>query len=212
MLMVGTDAALVEQDLRAGRLCCPACEAELRPWGFARPRTLRGRGVVRAPPMRPRRGRCRGCRGTHVLLTILVLVRRADLAEVIGEALVRAAAGAGHRRVAGVLGVPHTTVRGWLRRFAGRAHEIRAHFTRLVVWLDPSPGPVTPRSTALADAVEAIGLAAQAAERRLGPGGEPVRVSRDSLDRWIRAWVRHEAPCIRAEMKGLRRRSVAAGR
>jgi len=168
MLMVGTDAALVEQDLRAGRLCCPACEAELRPWGFARPRTLRGRGVVRAPPMRPRRGRCRGCRGTHVLLTILALVRRADLAEVIGEALVRAAAGAGHRRVAGVLGVPHTTVRGWLRRFAGRAHEIRAHFTRLVVWLDPSPGPVTPRSTALADAVEAIGLAAQAAERRLG--------------------------------------------
>ena len=50
-----------------------------------------------------------------------------------------------------------------------------------------------------------------AAGEHLGPGGEPVRVSRDTLDRWIRAWVRHEAPCIRAEMKGLRRRSVAAG-
>lgn len=165
--MVGTDAARVEQDLQAGQLSCPGCEAELRPWGFARPRRLRGRGT-RAPPVRPRRGRCRGCRGTHVLLTVLALVRRVDLAEVIGAALVRKAAGSGHRTIAGILGVPPTTVRGWLRRFAARAHEIRAHFTRLAVWLDPSPGPVTPRSSPVADALEAIGLAAQAAERRLG--------------------------------------------
>src|SRR4051812_24470962 len=103
--MVGTDAACIEQDLVAGRLCCPDCGAELRPWGFARPRTLRGRGT-RAPPFRPRRSRCRGCLRTHVLLTILALVRRVDLAEVIGEALVRAAAGAGHRTIAGVLCLP----------------------------------------------------------------------------------------------------------
>src|SRR5205823_12401014 len=111
-------------------LSCPVCEAELRPWGFARPRTLRGRGT-RAPPLRPRRGRCRGCLRTHVLLTVLALVRRVDLAEVTGEALVRAAAGAGHRTIAGVLGVPPSTARGWLRRFAARAQKIRAHFTGL---------------------------------------------------------------------------------
>jgi hypothetical protein len=111
VLMVGTDAARVEQDLQAGGLLCPQCGAELRPWGFARPRTLRARGT-RAPPLRPRRGRCRGCRRTHVLLTILALGRRVDLAEVIGEALVRSAAGAGHRTIAGVLGVPLTTARG----------------------------------------------------------------------------------------------------
>ena len=29
---------------------------------------------------------------------------------------------------------------------------------------------------------------------------------------WLDNTVRHEAPCNRAEMKGLRRRSVAAGR
>lgn len=103
-----------------------------------------------------------------MLLTILALVRRVDLAEVIGAALVRKAAGSGHRTIAGILGVPPTTVRGWLRRFVVRADEIRVHFTRLAVWLDPSLGPVTPRSTPVADAVEAIGLAAQAAERRLG--------------------------------------------
>jgi transposase-like protein len=164
--MVGIDAARVEQDLQAGRLSCPECEAELRPWGFARPRALRG--ATRAPPLRPRRSRCRGCRGTHVLLGVLTLIRRVDLAEVIGEALVRAAAGAGHRTIGAMLGVPPTTVRGWLRRFAARADEIRAHFTRLALWLDPSPGPIAPRSSPAADAVEAIGLAAQAAERRLG--------------------------------------------
>jgi transposase-like protein len=169
--MVGTDAARVEQDLQAGRLSCPECEAELRPWGFARPRTLRARGT-RAPPFRPRRSRCRGCLRTHVLLTILALVRRVDLAEVIGEALVRAAAGAGHRTIAGVLCLPPTTVREWLRRFTAHAERIRAHFTRLAVWLDPSLAPATPRSTPVADAVEAIGLAAQAAGRRLG--NQPV--------------------------------------
>ena len=53
---------------------------------------------------------------------------------------------------------------------------------------------------------------ALASVEHLGPSGSYMKVSRPTLDRWIRAWVRHEAPCIRAEMKGLRRRSVAAGR
>lgn len=80
-----------------------------------------------------------------MLLPVIALVRRVDLAEVIGAALVRRAAGAGHRTIGGELGVPPTTAREWLRRFAARAAEIRAHFTRLAAWLDPSGGAITPR-------------------------------------------------------------------
>ena len=47
--------------------------------------------------MTPRRSRCTGCGATHVLLPVLVLVRRADTAAVIGAALAARAAGAGHR-------------------------------------------------------------------------------------------------------------------
>jgi hypothetical protein len=108
-----------------------------------------------------------------VLLPGVALLRRVDLAQVIGQALLAKAQGRGHRVIAGELGVPATTVRGWLRRFAERAELVRAHFTRLVVWLDPQAGPVCPRGSPVADAVEAIGTAAVAAARRFGPGLGP---------------------------------------
>jgi hypothetical protein len=41
------------------------------------------------------------------------------------------------------------------------------------VWLDPQAGPICPRGSPLADAVEAIGTAAVAAARRLGPALGP---------------------------------------
>ena len=66
----------------------------------------------------PRRSRCRGCGATHVLLPAWCLLRRADAAAVIGAALAAAAAGDGHRKIAGRLGRAAPTVRGWLRRFA----------------------------------------------------------------------------------------------
>jgi hypothetical protein len=167
VLMVGADPAGVEQQLGAGELACPGCGGGLGRRGFARRRRLRDRaGRVE---VRPRRGRCRACRATHVLLPVVALARRLDLAQVIGMALLARAAGRGHRPIAAELGVPATTVRGWLRRFASRAELIRTHFTRLAVWLDPQAGPVEPRGSPLADAVEAIGTAAVAATRRLGP-------------------------------------------
>jgi hypothetical protein len=54
-----------------------------------------------------------------------MLVRRADTVLVIGAALLAEAAGLGHRRVAVVLGRPQSIVRGWLRRFTGRAESVR---------------------------------------------------------------------------------------
>jgi hypothetical protein len=108
-----------------------------------------------------------------VLLPVSGLLRRVDLAEVIGAALLAKAAGRGHRQVAAELGVPQTTVRGWLRRFVERAELVRGHFTRLAVWLDPQAGPITSRGSPVPDAVEAIGMAAVAATRRFGLGLGP---------------------------------------
>lgn len=100
---------------------------------------------------------------------MLALLRRCDVVESIGRALEAKAAGAGHRSVAAGLGAPETTVRGWLRRFAGRAPVIREHFTRVAHRLGAELGAVQPRASPFADAVEAIGVAALAAAERYGP-------------------------------------------
>jgi hypothetical protein len=104
-----------------------------------------------------------------VLLPASWLVRRADAVVVIGAALVAKALGAGHRRIAGVVARPESTVRGWLRRFAVRAQEVRALFTGLLHAVDPLACPLEAAGTRFADAVEALGRAGAAAVARLGP-------------------------------------------
>lgn len=160
--MVGTDSGEVEQRLRAGELTCP-CGGDLAPWGYARERTVRGVGVVR-----PRRARCGGCLITHVLLAVSCLVRRADGSDVIGAALRLKATGAGHRPIAVALGLPVSTVRGWLRAFTRNVEAVRSLFTALLVQLDPLTGPLPSHPSVFADAVEVIGGCAGAARRRLG--------------------------------------------
>ena len=119
---------MVEADLAAGRLCCPACEGPLRRWGFARERQVRIREGIRS--IRPRRACCQPCGTTHVLLPAWAVPRRRDGAEVIGQALLDNARGLGHRRIAARLGWPPGTVRGWLRTFASRAELISASARR----------------------------------------------------------------------------------
>jgi len=115
VLMVSGDLEWVEQELIAGGLACPGCGDRLAGWGQARVRNVRtAAGEAR---VRPRRARCVGCRSTHVLLPDVVLLRRRDSVGVIGAALVARGAGDGHRRIAGRLGVPASTVRGLMRRF-----------------------------------------------------------------------------------------------
>lgn len=167
MVTVGTDVLQVERRLSAGLLACPDCEGRLSPWGWARARELRGDGGS-GWAVRPRRARCSGCARTHVLLPVRALLRRADTVEVIGAALGLAAAGWGHRRIAARLGRAAATVRGWLRRFGGRAEVLRSGFTALLVGLDPLAVLPTPAVTGLGDAVAVIVAAAVAVVARWG--------------------------------------------
>lgn len=183
MLMVGTDPVEVERMLLCGELSCPSCPGLLAPWGYARWRSSRGAaGTVRH---RPRRGRCSWCGATHVLLAQVWLVRRADAAGVIGAALEAKVGGAGHRSIAAALGRPVSTVRGWLRRFAARAEQVRDHFTCLLHALDPLAQPLAPRGCPVADAVEAVGAAAVAAVLRLSPADPWAFASRASGGRLL---------------------------
>jgi NAD(P)-dependent dehydrogenase (short-subunit alcohol dehydrogenase family) len=83
-----------------------------------------------------------------VLLPVRCLLRRADAAGVIGQALVLAAAGHGHRVVA-----------------ERRAGPLRSAFTALACGLDPDPLLPAPAGSDLADAVTAV---VAAAARRWG--------------------------------------------
>jgi hypothetical protein len=105
-----------------------------------------------------------------VLLPVVALPRRADTVSVIGSALVAKARGVGFRRIAAGLGCPAETVRGWLRRFAGRAEAVRAVFTWWLRALEPDPVLPGPAGGGWADAVTAILAAARAAVGRFALG------------------------------------------
>jgi hypothetical protein len=167
VLTVGVDAARVEGRLVRGELACPGCGGCLGPWGWARTRVLRGGGAVR-----PRRSRCRSCGHSHVLLPVFALLRRADVVTVIGAALAAKAAGAGARTAAAAVGRPVETVRGWLRRFAGRAETVRVMFTALLVDAGVDPVPPAASSSVFADAVAAVVGASVAVATRWPDVGE----------------------------------------
>ena len=165
MLTVGNDAAGVERMLEAGSLACPECGGRLAGWGHGRERTVFG-PARSGQRVRPRRSRCVACRVTHVLLPARLLLRRADEAAVFGAGLAAAALGRGCRRAAAGLGVPADTARGWLRRFAGRAGQVREAFTRAAAALSVDPVPLEPAGSPLADAVVAVVATAAAVAAR----------------------------------------------
>jgi hypothetical protein len=165
VMTVGLDAAAVENDLRAGLFRCPVvgCGASLGPWGSARERLVRGAGRLL-----PRRGRCRLCRRTQVLLPASVLLRRADAVTVIGAALLAKATGAGHRPIAALLEVPASTVRGWLRRIVMVAQRVLAVFGTVAGQLGTEFTPPAPTADPVAAVLELLGALSAAAARRLG--------------------------------------------
>ncbi len=159
------------EQLPAQEMACPGCGDTLAPWGYARARSVRSGHGTGELSLRPRRVRCRGCRTTQVLLPAACLPRRADTVEVIGTALLAAATGASHRRIAADLDRPANTVRGWIRRATAHAPHLRENATILAYQFDSVLPPIPPAATVLGDAVQALGAAVAAVTRRLGPTG-----------------------------------------
>jgi hypothetical protein len=173
------DVGAARRALFRRALRCPGCSAPLKPWGRAREREVCGPGGAREA-FRPDRGRCAGCGATHVILQAGLLSGRAYAAGLIGQALAAAAGGHGHRRVAGDLGVPAGTARGWIRRARRSAEQLRVIGVQAVVALDPELLPARALADPLGCAVDALGAAAVAMDRRLGL---------DAADMWERIVV-----------------------
>jgi uncharacterized protein DUF6431 len=125
--------ALMGRAVKVPRPQCPSCSLPVVFWsGYWRYVRWRERERKVFIP----RVRCRGCGVTHALLPAFVLARRLDAAESAGLVIGQVAAGAcGVRRAAAAEGVPHTTARGWVRRFAGRAGELAVSFSALAAEL-----------------------------------------------------------------------------
>lgn len=177
-MTVGLNGAAVESDLCAGLLGCPVvgCGAVLGPWGWARERIVRGAGRLR-----PRRGRCRGCGRTQVLLPASVLLRRADAVTVIGAGLLAMAGGVGHRPIAVLLEVPSSTVRGWLRRIASVVDRVLAVLAAAAAQLGVEFTLPAATADPVAAVVELLGALAAGMARRLGGSCSPWRLA---ADRW----------------------------
>ena len=173
-MLLCADAEAASAALVSGALACPSCRTgRLGPWGYGPEREIRT-GGGRRETLRPRRGRCRSCRATHLLLPSWAVPRRADSAGVIARAAALSALhGAGSVRVGERLSVPAGTVRGWLRRLRARAgqllQEATAAFGFLVaVIVTPEgrdPVPPGPTGSVLGDALAAVAACADAAIR-----------------------------------------------
>jgi hypothetical protein len=179
-MLLCADADAASADLESGTLACPSCgTGRLGSWGYGRERVIRAQGGERCR-LRPRRGRCRSCRATHVLLPSWAVPRRADAAGVIARAAAASALhGTGSARLGAELGVPAATVRGWLRRLRARAgqmlQEASAEFGSLVAVVETPEGrdPCPPGSagSVLGDALALVIACAVAAIRWHGRAG-----------------------------------------
>jgi hypothetical protein len=112
-----------------------------------------------------------------VLLPANVLLRRADVVEVIGAGLLAAAGGLGHRKVAEEVGRPASTVRDWLRRAAQVADRVLAVFGAAAAGFGAEFVPPAPVAGPVAAVVEMLGALGRAAGRRLGGSRSPWRLA-----------------------------------
>jgi transposase-like protein len=138
---------------------CPSCSSSMSWWSGYR-RHVRVEGVchrIFVP-----RVRCGSCEKTHAVLPAFVLVGRLDVAESVGQVLAEVAVGrSGVRPPAARLGVPHTTARGWWRRFAAGATRWAVALSALAVELGEAA--VRPLSSPTRWALAAVGVAWRAA-------------------------------------------------
>jgi hypothetical protein len=141
-------------------------------WWSGYRRFVRAEGLSRA--IFVPRARCGGCQKTDAVLPAFVFCGRLDVVETIGELIVQVAGGvSGVRPAAGAFDVPHTTARGWVRRFVAGATGLSVGFAALAVELG---GEVVDAVGDIAGhALVAIGAAFRAASELSGW---------DSVGRW----------------------------
>jgi hypothetical protein len=125
--------------------------------------------------LRPRRARCRVCHVTFMLLPAWCAPHRADVIEVIATAAIAAiaaAGGYGPRAIGSWLGVPDSTVRGWLRRLCARAGQLRSYAIGELSGFDSTtPLPCEPTGSPRGDALDTVAAVTRAAQRK--PGYSP---------------------------------------
>ncbi|MDR0593548.1 MAG: hypothetical protein LBG60_09920 [Bifidobacteriaceae bacterium] len=116
---------------------------------------------------------------THVLLPVLFFSRRADSARVVGRAVELVAGGLGRRVVAGLLGRPLGTVRGWLRSAGVAARAGPEVFGAMAAEVAPdaarvAPGPAGSLVGGLVASLSALAAAVGARWGVAAPGWEAV--------------------------------------
>lgn len=164
MVTVRGSAESIESRLLAGVLRCP-CSGVLGPWGHARRRVIAM--AKRLVEFWPRRGRCRSCGRTHVLLPADLWSRRRYGAAVIMTLLVLAARAAGTGRPqarpfaavpGGAAMVPGSTARSWRSRFASRAGALREQLARLLPLVSGAEAarPAVPSGSPSGDCLAAL--------------------------------------------------------
>lgn len=108
------------------------------------------------------RARCGPCARTDAVLPAFVLCNHLDAVEAIGAVVEEIVTGTGGTRpAAAVADVPHTTARGWVRRFVARARDLSMRFAALTIELGgEAVGAIGDVAT---HALTAIGAAFEAA-------------------------------------------------
>ncbi|MDQ6836851.1 MAG: DUF6431 domain-containing protein [Actinomycetota bacterium] len=152
------------RELEVPRPACPGCRQPMRFWGWYERDVRVSAEVIHR--LEVRRARC--CERTHALLPGFVAWGRLDAVEVIGVAVETMWGGVGTRTVANGLGLAHTTVRDWRRRFARRAELLAVGFSRFCVAVGDLAPVLSGRPEVVA--VAAIRAAWGAARRRFGGG------------------------------------------
>ncbi len=163
-MTVRGSAGSVEARLAAGRLRGPCCGGVLARWGWARRRVV---AMFSGPEeFCPRRGRCRRCGRTHVLLPADLWSRRRYGGVVIMTVLLLAATAAAAGRAAarpwlagpggGRWQVPASTAWSWRSRFAGRAGAMRRALMGVLPLADPVSRPLPPAGSAAGDCLAAL--------------------------------------------------------
>lgn len=104
----------------------------------------------------PRRGRCRLCKVTHVLLPAWLFVRRAFTGALMWACVLARAGGSKMAAIGARFGIRASTVASWLRRITGRADWWRQMLMDVLALVDGRVRRFVPARSALGDAVAVL--------------------------------------------------------